>query len=173
VTSPTDPNHPAGSDADEGAKSPFPPIDPTSTGYGQPAAGWPTGATLATWPQRAQSALIDWFGPSLIAALFRTTDVYWLLGTAAFAWAIYNRYLEGTTTQSTGRRIAGTRLVRVSDGQPIGAALAIVRHFVHIIDAIIVFLGFLLPLIDAKKQTIADKIMGTLVVRAHVPARAR
>ncbi|MGH3966460.1 MAG: RDD family protein, partial [Pseudonocardiaceae bacterium] len=51
-----------------------------------------------------------------------------------FAWTLYNRYLEGQTGQSTGRRLAGTRLVRASDGRPIGPALAIVRHFVHVLD---------------------------------------
>ncbi|MGH9252264.1 MAG: RDD family protein [Acidimicrobiales bacterium] len=113
-----------------------------------------------------QSALIDWAGPQAVFwVLFRGSGVYVALSLTAFAWAIYNRYLEGSTGQSTGRRIVGTRLVSSSDGQLIGPALAIVRHFVHIIDAIIVFLGFLLPLVDAKRQTIADKIIGTLVVK--------
>ncbi len=124
------------------------------------------GPQLADWPLRAQSALIDWAGPQAVLwVLFRGSGAYVALSLAAFAWAIYNRYLEGSTGQSTGRRIVGTRLVRSSDGQLIGPALAIVRHFVHIIDAIIVFLGFLLPLVDAKRQTIADKIIGTLVVK--------
>ncbi|MGH8776909.1 MAG: hypothetical protein ACRDWI_17730, partial [Jiangellaceae bacterium] len=40
------------------------------------------------------------------------------------------------------------------------------------LDAIILFLGFLLPLVDPRKQTIADKIMRTVVVKAYAPARA-
>jgi uncharacterized RDD family membrane protein YckC len=44
--------------------------------------------------------------------------------------------------------------------------LAIGRSFVHIIDGIPCYLGYLWPLWDAKKQTFADKIMGTVVVNA-------
>lgn len=149
--------------------SPFgdenPPPEPAPPPAPTPPAS-EAGPQLADWPLRAESALIDWAGPQAVFwVLFRGSGAYVALSLAAFAWTIYNRYLEGSTGQSTGRRIAGTRLVRSSDGQLIGPVLAIVRHFVHIIDAIIIFLGFLLPLVDAKRQTIADKIIGTLVVK--------
>jgi uncharacterized RDD family membrane protein YckC len=34
------------------------------------------------------------------------------------------------------------------------------------VDGIICYIGWLFPLWDAKKQTLADKIMGTVVVTA-------
>ena len=150
---------PAASSGDDATSEPTLPPAPTP-----PASE--AGPPLADWPRRAQSAVIDWAGPQAAAwLLFRGSGVYVPLSLAAFGWTLYNRYLEGRTGQSTGRRIAGTRLVRSADGGLIGPALAILRHFVHIIDALVAFLGFLLPLVDAKRQTIADKVMGTLVIR--------
>ena len=45
-----------------------------------------------------------------------------------------------------------------------GAGAGIGRKFVHILDSIICFLGWFLPLVDSKRQTIADKVMSTYVV---------
>ena len=47
-------------------------------------------------------------------------------------------------------------------GQPIGFGLSIVRQLAHIVDAIICYIGYLFPLWDAKRQTLADKIMTTV-----------
>jgi hypothetical protein len=44
--------------------------------------------------------------------------------------------------------------------------MAFVRDICHIIDSIICFVGYLFPLGDAKRQTIADKIVKTVVVPA-------
>jgi uncharacterized RDD family membrane protein YckC len=43
--------------------------------------------------------------------------------------------------------------------------MAFARDIAHIIDTIICFVGYLFPLWDAKKQTLADKIVKTLVIR--------
>ena len=45
-----------------------------------------------------------------------------------------------------------------------GGGAGIGRFFLHIIDALPCYLGFLWPLWDAKRQTFADKVMGTLVI---------
>jgi hypothetical protein len=39
-----------------------------------------------------------------------------------------------------------------------------VRQLAHIVDAIICYIGFLFPLWDNKRQTLADKIMTTVCV---------
>ena len=49
-------------------------------------------------------------------------------------------------------------------GNVVGSGAGIGRKFLHIIDSMICGLGYLLPLVDAKRQTIADKIMTTYVV---------
>ncbi len=57
----------------------------------------------------------------------------------------------------------GIKLVN-TEGETIGTGAGIGRKFVHIVDSIVCFLGWLLPIVDSKRQTIADKIMTTYVV---------
>ncbi|MGH3487006.1 MAG: RDD family protein, partial [Actinopolymorphaceae bacterium] len=72
---------------------------------------------------------------------------------------------QGSTGQSVGKQVLGLKLVRESDGQPIGAGMAFVRAICHVLDALACYVGFLWPLWDQKRQTFADKIMSTLVIR--------
>ena len=72
----------------------------------------------------------------------------------------------GTTGQFWGHRGAGVRIVDATTGGPIGAGRAFGRYFAHILDAIPCYLGFLWPLWDKRKQTFADKVTGTVSVRA-------
>jgi uncharacterized RDD family membrane protein YckC len=83
----------------------------------------------------------------------------------AIAYAIYQAYLGGQTGQSFGKKTAGIRLLSEKTGQPIGGGLGIGRYFLHIVDGIPCYLGYLWPLWDAKKQTFADKILTTIVVK--------
>ena len=69
------------------------------------------------------------------------------------------------TGQSIGKSVMGTYVVRESDGQYIGGGMAIGRSLLHIVDVIPCLVGLLWPLWDAKKQTFADKIVGTVVVK--------
>ena len=160
-TMPPDPNDPSGG----GYGAPPPP--PPGPQYGA-APGW-SGPPLAEWPDRALSNLIDYFGPALVAGFvqnFVSFALGQLLYLVALGWGIYNAYLAGQSGQSTGKKQNGTRLVSEATGQPIGGGAGIGRFFLHILDAIPCFLGFLWPLWDAKKQTFADKIVSTVVVRA-------
>jgi uncharacterized RDD family membrane protein YckC len=157
---PPDPNAPDGG----GYGAPPPPPPP---GYGGANAGW-AGPPLATWPERVQANIVDYFGPALVAwfvqnfVSFSLGSLLWL---AAVGWGIYNAYLAGQSGQSTGKKMAKQRLVGEMTGQPIGGGAGIGRFFVHILDGIPCGLGFLWPLWDPKKQTWADKIMKTVVVK--------
>jgi uncharacterized RDD family membrane protein YckC len=83
----------------------------------------------------------------------------------AFAYGIWNvGYRQGTTGQSIGKSVMKFKVISEKTGQPIGFGLSIVRQIAHVVDAIICYIGFLLPLWDAKRQTIADKIMSTICV---------
>ena len=166
-----------------GAAPPPPPPPPppsgAGTGYGQPAAysaptpGW-SGPPLAEWPKRAGAYLIDWIGPFIavwIVALILGA-IADTLGTlilvvgylAALAWGFYNAYLAGQTGQSYGMQQFKIRLLREQDGQPIGGGLGIARVFVHIVDGIPCYVGWLWPLWDQKKQTFTDKIFTHIVI---------
>ena len=82
---------------------------------------------------------------------------------ASIAYAIWNYgFRQGTTGSSIGKSIMKFKVVSEKTGQPIGFGLSIVRQLAHIIDGAICYIGYLFPLWDAKRQTIADKIMTTV-----------
>lgn len=83
---------------------------------------------------------------------------------AMFAIQIWNRcFKQGRTGQSIGKKVMGIRLVDEHSGRPIGAGMAFVRELAHYLDGA-VYIGYLWPLWDDKRQTFADKILSTLVV---------
>ena len=83
-----------------------------------------------------------------------------LLGLAYLLWNY--GYRQGTTGSSIGKSIMKFKVVSEKTGQPIGVGLSIVRQLAHVVDAIICYIGYLFPLWDAKRQTLADKIMTTV-----------
>jgi uncharacterized RDD family membrane protein YckC len=157
----------------------YPPNDPygaQAQAYGapQPPYGAPAVA-YASWIQRVGAFLIDWLCvvPFVIlaVALAGTSDngvsviglVIYLLGLVLHG---YNRwFLAGKTGQSWGKKAVGLRLVSLETGQPVGAGLAFGRDICHFVDGVICYIGYLWPLWDDKKQTLADKIVKTVVVR--------
>jgi uncharacterized RDD family membrane protein YckC len=82
---------------------------------------------------------------------------------AIFIWNTLIR--QGSTGQSFGKWASGTRLISLRTNQPIGVGMAFVRQIFHVLDALPSFLGYLWPLWDSKRQTFADKLVGTVVVR--------
>jgi uncharacterized RDD family membrane protein YckC len=78
--------------------------------------------------------------------------------------SLYFGYLEGETGQSPGKAVTGLKVVRQSDGGLIGGGQGIIRKLAHILDGIC-FIGYLFPLFDPLRQTFADKIMTTVVLR--------
>jgi uncharacterized RDD family membrane protein YckC len=158
-----------------------PPVAPYLQ-YGEPPYGAPGvygSVQYATWIQRVGAYLVDGLCAApfyILAVIFgRSTGddglthinalyfVFYLLGLVLNG---YNRwYLGGKTGQSWGKKALGLHLVGEQTGQPIGPGMAFVRDLAHIVDAIICYIGFLFPLWDAKKQTLADKIVKTLVIK--------
>jgi uncharacterized RDD family membrane protein YckC len=147
--------------------------------FSAPAYG-ATAVNYAPWLSRVGNYLIDGLVTApfaLLAVLFgRGTDaetglptinaLYWVFLLLGLALSGYNRwYLGGRTGQSWGRKALGIRLVGEQTGQPIGVGMAFARDLAHIVDSIICNIGYLFPLWDAKKQTLADKIVKTVVVR--------
>ncbi|PRY20763.1 RDD family protein [Pseudosporangium ferrugineum] len=160
------------------------PQDPYGAAPGAPYSGQPGYAAqtpdYASWLSRVGAYLIDALAvlPFSILALIlgRGTDeatglptfnaLYWIFTLLGIAVSGYNRWFQaGRTGQSWGRKALGIRLVGEQTGQPIGAGMAFVRDLAHIVDGLICYIGFLFPLWDAKKQTLADKMVKTLVVR--------
>lgn len=83
----------------------------------------------------------------------------------AIAFTIWNLWRQGKTGQTYGKSVVGTTLLRERTGSPVGGWLSIGRQILHIIDGIPCYIGYLWPLWDSKRQTFADKIVGTVVVK--------
>ncbi|EFV13377.1 RDD family protein [Segniliparus rugosus] len=73
---------------------------------------------------------------------------------------------QGRTGQTVGKEALKIRLVQESTGRPIGPGVVFVRQLAHILDVVSCYVGYLWPLWDAKRQTFADKVMRTVVVKA-------
>jgi uncharacterized RDD family membrane protein YckC len=78
-----------------------------------------------------------------------------------------NGYRQGRTGQSIGKSLMKFKVVSEKDWQPIGFWRSVVRQLAHNIDVAVCYLGYLLPLVDGRRQTIADKIMGTVCLPVH------
>lgn len=85
---------------------------------------------------------------------------------AVLGFAVWNSlFRPGATGQSLGKRAMGIRLVGAASGRPIGVARAAVRQVAHLLDALPLGVGYLWPLWDERRQTFADKVCATIVVR--------
>jgi len=92
--------------------------------------------------------------------------VFLLCALAAF---VYYPFFEGRPAgQTLGKKAVGIRVVRQSNGAPLGYGLAIWRTVVRIVDYLPFYLGLLWAIWDPQHQTFHDKIAGTLVVRSDV-----
>jgi uncharacterized RDD family membrane protein YckC len=138
---------------------------------------------FATWITRVGGYLVDVLvtvpftvlalvlgGPGTDAATGLPTGpgpLYFVFIVLGIALSGYNRwYLAGKTGQSWGKKAVGISLVDETTGQPIGAGKAFLRDLAHFLDSIICYIGWLFPLWDAKGQTLADKIVKTVVTKA-------
>jgi uncharacterized RDD family membrane protein YckC len=87
----------------------------------------------------------------------------WLASIIGLFYLIWNYgYRQGTTGSSIGKSVMKFKVVSEITGRPLGFAMSVVRSLAHFVDAIICFIGFLFPLWDSKRQTLADKIMTTV-----------
>jgi uncharacterized RDD family membrane protein YckC len=143
----------------------------------QTGGAGPGGAPLAQWPQRALGYLVDFalylpgylliiIGGSKVDAAGHASapGVLYYIGVLYILGVnIWNRWMKGGQGQTIGRKVAGVTLVN-AQGQPLGTGMAFVRDLCHIVDSLICYVGWLFPLWDVKRQTLADKILNTYVV---------
>lgn len=122
-------------------------------------------ANLADWGTRAIGLLIDALPFIVLGVLVFFSDILQILvGIASFFYFyLYLGSMDGNTGQTPGKMVTGTRVVN-AQGETIGAGNGIARKFCHIIDGAVCAIGWFLPIFDANRQTIADKIMTTYVV---------
>ena len=138
-------------------------------GYGAPQGGYVSQAgNYSSWLYRVGAYLIDIVPVWILIGIgvaSHNSAVYFIFVLAGIAVTAYNRwYQAGKTGQSWGKRALNMSLIGEQTGQPIGPGKAFLRDICHIVDSIICYVGFLFPLWDAKRQTLADKIMQTVVI---------
>ncbi len=131
---------------------------------------------LATFGNRALGWAIDYLAPAIVYSILASiignlgsggisSLLTFILWAAEIAFVVWNSgYQAGITGYSLGRKIAKTKLVSEATGQPLGAGAGILRLVAHFVDSVICYVGWLFPLWDAKRQTLADKIMKSVVV---------
>jgi uncharacterized RDD family membrane protein YckC len=132
---------------------------------------------LAEWPDRVVAALID--GAFLVVGYIVVFILGGILGAVADAlgglvfavgylalsvYWLYVGYMEGQGGQSPAKRLTGLKVIKEADGALLGGGMGIVRKIAHALDGICL-IGYLFPLWDPKKQTFADKIMTTVVIK--------
>ncbi|PWK67744.1 putative RDD family membrane protein YckC [Streptomyces sp. CG 926] len=146
---------------------------------GMPGSGMPP---LAHWGLRVGATLLDALiiaGPMYaligIGAAIATDEsteaiagVLSLVGMLyALGMGIFQVYKEGTTGQTIGKKIVGTSVHREMDGATLGFGMAFVRRLAHFLDGAACYIGYLWPLWDEKKQTFADKVCSTVVIKVN------
>jgi uncharacterized RDD family membrane protein YckC len=169
---------------------PPPPPPPPAGGFEQQSYGTAAPvAPFASWIQRVGAYIVDYlvylvpfgilsfvFQPKATTATVNgqttTTSsggnlvLALVFGLLALAVVIYNRWILGGRGQSLGKRALNLRLLGEQTGQPVGTLMAFVRDIAHLVDGLICFVGYLFPLWDSRRQTLADKIVKTVVVKA-------
>nr|WSY52373.1 RDD family protein [Streptomyces sp. NBC_00886] len=145
------------------------PQQPAYPGYQQ--AGYGATPPYANWGQRFLGTLVDglvFLVPYILVIVGRgNTALTAIGGILILGLAIWQLIREGRTGQTVGKQALGIRLVRESDGQPLGVGMAFVRRLAHFLDSLACYLGWLWPAWDAKRQTFADKICGSIVIRTQ------
>jgi uncharacterized RDD family membrane protein YckC len=151
---------------------------------------------LANWGWRVGAALID-YGPlfllyglaAQIAQKMRQSFYYGNSWAYEWAPAVENLallvcvlivvgnsiVLQGLTAQSVGKKVLGMQVVRgvLSDQREElivrpGVLWAFIRTISHALDAIC-YVGFFVPLFTARRQTFADMIANTVVLKEPRP----
>ncbi|MFJ8210288.1 RDD family protein [Streptomyces sp. NPDC096033] len=134
---------------------------------------------LAHWGLRVGADLLDMLiviGPMYALGfvdLAKAADpetaepgVFFTVGVlVTIAMGFFQIFQEGSTGQSIGKKVVGISLRREADGGTLGFGMAFVRKLAHVLDTLPCYVGWFWPLWDEKRQTFADKVCGTVVVR--------
>lgn len=141
--------------------------------------GWRVLATavdqvLVLLPYAAGAGVLALTQEAGVGALGRPTVVASPEGLGAFVigalltlvlWFANRVVRQGRTGQSWGKQLLGLRAVHEISERPIGLWWSLVREVGHVVDAVPLYLGYLWPLWDGRRQTFADKLCHAVVLR--------
>jgi uncharacterized RDD family membrane protein YckC len=144
----------------------------------------PSSAEFGSWGARVVAAIIDGLPTGVVYLVFAllfgsntagggavSTNLsgppFLLFLLIAIGWLVYNWGLkQGSTGQTIGKGVMNIAVFKAGTKEPLGTGLSIGRAFVHIIDGIPCYLGYLWPLWDAENRTFTDMILNTRVYKA-------
>jgi uncharacterized RDD family membrane protein YckC len=108
----------------------------------------------------------------IVARFFgQTTETgFDLFGVPAFVGfaivLVYFVVMEATLGASIGKLVLKLRVVKETDGSPIGWTDSVVRNLLRIVDGLAFYLvGFIIVCVTEKRQRLGDKVAGTVVIR--------
>ncbi|WP_273653345.1 RDD family protein [Cellulomonas fimi] len=147
----------------------------------------PAGPRNAHWWRRAVASVADgllvaavaWLATgSFVPVPFRPVPVLPPTGVPViepdgrFSWwtcaaVVLLLVLQAFTGMTPGKAMVGVRVVRERDGAPAGLPVTVLRDLLHALDWILL-VGWLRPLWHPRRQTFADSVVRTVVVRARV-----
>lgn len=136
-------------------------------GYGSDALLFPTmPVNYAGFWDRFAASFID--GLILIIPNVLLTylfdDIKGTLMSIIMAW-LYSALQESSNKQATlGKQAMGIRVTTL-DGQTISFGQATGRHFGKLLSSLLLLIGYLMMLWDDKRQTLHDKMAGTVIVK--------
>lgn len=83
------------------------------------------------------------------------------VGAAALLWTVFNRIVLPAMTGATlGRAVLGIEVVH-HDGAAVGPIWLLLRELAHLLDTAPALTGWLWPLRDSRRRTLADIVMRT------------
>ena len=160
---------------------------PPQQGYGQQPYGQPQGysqggaypgpspSAYTHWGTRLGAYAIDVIAPyiavlvivAILNAISSTLgSIGLILYLGLFGFEIWNLFVrQGKTGQTIGKGLFGIMLIDEKTGRPPGGGMTFARYLLKFfVDSLLCYVGWLFPLWDAKRQTISDKIVHTVVV---------
>jgi uncharacterized RDD family membrane protein YckC len=114
---------------------------------------------------------------AVVASLFNISDAVETAliaggAVAATLWAAgYFVFFWSTTGQTPGNRVLEIRVQDAADGRPLSVARSAVRVPAAVLSALLLFVGYLLVLVDSRRRALHDRLLGSVVV--YVPSARR
>jgi Mce-associated membrane protein len=141
-------------------------------------------AELATWSARAGAIGLDAVTPAVVAlvvgaATFLYDAPWWtyavVASLAVLVIGVGRWWLPAVTGWSWGRAVFAIQVQRVSEGAraEAGAGLGrlMLRDLAHLLDTLVLLIGWLWPLWDSRHRTLADMLVQTEVRVVAPPER--
>ena len=102
---------------------------------------------------------------TVVIAIGAAAALLWAAGYFVFFWS--------ATGQTPGNRIMEIRVQDAAHGRPLGPGRAIVRLVGAVLSALLLFLGYLMILVDSRRRALHDRMVHSVVVYAPSAGRRR